>query len=143
KQQQAAMQAAEAAAREAEQQYRRGSELVQQQLIARSQLDSQRATRDTALARVAQMRADIGDRRIRAPFAGMLGIRQVSPGALVTPGTVVATLDDLSRVHVDFPVPEVHLSRLAQGQPLVGTSVAWPGAEFAVEVSSIDTRVDT
>ena len=142
KQQQAALQAAEAAAREAEQQYRRGSELVQQQLIARSQLDSQRATRDAALARVAQMRADIGDRRIRAPFAGMLGIRQVSPGALVTPGTVVATLDDLSRVHVDFPVPEVHLSRLAQRQSLVGTSVAWPGAEFAGEVSSIDTRVD-
>lgn len=141
-QQQAALQAAEAAAKEAEQQFRRGSELVGQQLIARSQLDTQRATRDAALARVAQMRADIGDRRIRAPFSGMLGIRQVSPGALVTPGTVVATLDDLSRVHVDFPVPEVHLAQLAQGQPLVGTSVAWPGAEFAGEVSSIDTRVD-
>src|SRR5690606_34264443 len=142
KQQQAALQAAEAAAREAEQQYLRGSELVQQQLIARSQLDSQRATRDTALAPVAQMRADIGDRRIRAPVAGMLGLRQVSPAALVAPGTVGAPRDDLSRVHVDFPVPEVHLSRVAQGQPLVGTSVAWPGAEFAGEVSSIDTRVD-
>ena len=142
-QQQAALQAAEAAAREAEQQYRRGSELVQQQLIARSQLDTQRATRDAARARVAQMRADIGDRRIRAPFAGTLGIRQVSEGALVTPGTVVATLDDLSRVHVDFPVPELHLSRLAPGQPLSGTSVAWPGVTFAGEVSSIDTRVDT
>ena len=142
KQQRAALQAAEAAAKEAEQQFRRGSELVGQQLIARSQLDTQRATRDAALARVAQMRADIGDRRIRAPFAGMLGIRQVSPGALVTPGTVVATLDDLSRVYVDFPVPEVHLSQLETGQPLVGTSVAWPGVEFAGEVSSIDARVD-
>lgn len=141
-QQQAALQAAEAAAREAEQQYRRGSELVAQQLIARSQLDTQRATRDAALARVAQMRADVGDRRIRAPFAGMLGIRQVSAGALVTPGTVVATLDDLTRVHVDFPVPELHLSRLAPGQPLAGSSVAWPGMEFAGQVSSIDTRVD-
>src|SRR5690606_12934123 len=129
-QQQAAPQAAEAAARAAEQESRRGSELVQQQLIARSQLDTQRATRDAAVARVAQMRADIGDRRIRAPFAGMLGIRQVSAGALVTPGTVVATLDDLARVHVDFPVPELHLSRLAPGQPLAGTSVAWPGVEF-------------
>ena len=141
-QQQAALQAAEASAREAEQQFRRGSELVQQQLIARSQVDTQRATRDAARARVAQMRADIGDRRIRAPFAGTLGIRQVSEGALVTPGTVVATLDDLSRVHVDFPVPELHLSRLAPGQPLSGTSVAWPGVEFTGEVSSIDTRVD-
>lgn len=141
-QQRAALQAAEASAKEAEQQFRRGSELVGQQLIARSQVDTQRATLDAARARVTQMRADIGDRRIRAPFAGMLGTRQVSPGALVTPGTVVATLDDLSRVYVDFPVPEVHLAQLAQGQPLAGTSIAWPGAEFVGEVSSIDTRVD-
>ena len=55
-QQQAALQAAEAEAKEAEQQYRRGSELAQQQLIARSQLDTQRATRDAAAARVARMR---------------------------------------------------------------------------------------
>lgn len=141
-QQQAALQAAEAEAKEAEQQYRRGSELVQQQLIARSQLDTQRATRDAAAARVAQMRADIGDRRIRAPFAGVLGIRQVSPGALVTPGTVVATLDDISRVYVDFPVPERHLAHLAPGQPLAGTSVAWPGQRFEGTVSSIDARID-
>ncbi|WP_187471183.1 efflux RND transporter periplasmic adaptor subunit [Luteimonas viscosa] len=141
-QQRAALQAAEAEAKEAEQQYRRGSELVQQQLIARSQLDSQRATRDATLARVAQMRADIGDRSIRAPFAGVLGIRRVSPGALVTPGTVVATLDDISRVHVDFPVPEVHIALLAPGQSIVGTSVAYPDRSFEGEVSSIDTRID-
>ena len=141
-QQQAALQAAEAAATEAEQQFRRGSELVQQQLIARSQLDTQRATRDAALARVSQMRADIGDRRVRAPFAGVLGIRQVSPGALVTPGTVVATLDDISRVHVDFQVPEVQLAQLATGQRLTGTSAAWPGQSFEGTVSSIDARID-
>src|SRR5690606_31531176 len=141
-QQQAALQAAEAEATEAEQQYRRGSELVGQQLIARSQLDTQRATRDAAAARVAQMRADIGDRRILAPFAGVLGMRAVSPGALVTPGTVIATLDDISRVHVDFPVPEIHLAHLAVGQVLAGTSVAWPGVTFEGDVSSIDARVD-
>ncbi|HRP71434.1 MAG TPA: efflux RND transporter periplasmic adaptor subunit [Luteimonas sp.] len=141
-QQQAALQAAEATAKEAEQQYRRGSELAQQQLIARSQLDTQRATRDAAVARVAQMRADIGDRRIRAPFAGVLGIRQVSPGALVQPGTVVATLDDVSRVYVDFPVPETRLAQLANGQQLSGSSVAWPGQVFDGEVSSIEARID-
>ncbi len=142
KQQQAALQAAEAAAREAAQQYRRGTELVQQQLIARSLLDTQRATRDAAVAQVARMRADIGDRTIRAPFAGVLGIRQVSPGALVQPGTVVATLDDISRVHVDFPVPEVRLSHLAEGQELSGTSAAWPGQTFRGTVSSIEARID-
>ena len=141
-QQRAALQAAEAAAKEAEQQYRRGTELVGQQLIARSQLDTQQATRDAAVARVAQMRADIGDRSIRAPFAGMLGLRQVSPGSLVTPGTAVATLDDISRVYVDFPVPEVQFAQLAVGQQLVGTSTAWPGQSFSGIVSSIDARID-
>src|SRR5690606_23373688 len=141
-QQQASLQAAEAEAKEAEQQYRRGRELVGQQLIARSMVDTQRATRDATLARVAQMRADLGDRRIRAPFAGVLGMREVSPGALVTPGTVIATLYDISRVDVDFAVPEVHLAHLAQGQTLAGTSVAWPGVTFEGEVSSIDARVD-
>lgn len=141
-QQQAALRAAEATATEAEQQFRRGTELVQQQLIARSQLDTQRATRDAARARVQEMRADIGDRSIRAPFAGVLGMRQVSPGALVTPGTVVATLDDISGVHVDFPVPEVRLSQLQVGQQLLGTSAAWPEAKFAGTVSNIDARID-
>ena len=88
------------------------------------------------------MRADIGDRRIRAPFAGVLGIRQVSPGALVQPGTVVATLDDISRVYVDFPVPETRLAQLANGQRLTGSSVAWPGQAFDGEVSSIEARID-
>nr|WP_246189340.1 efflux RND transporter periplasmic adaptor subunit [Pseudoxanthomonas kalamensis] len=141
-QQHAALQAAEAEAADAERQYNRGMELVRQQLIARATLDTQRATLDAARARVAQMRADIGDRSIRAPFAGTLGIRQVSPGALVTPGTVIATLDDISRVYVDFPVPEARLSNLQRDERLTATSVAWPGREFEGKVETIDARID-
>jgi membrane fusion protein (multidrug efflux system) len=80
---------------------------------------TQRATRD-GRAQVAQIRANLSDRVIRAPFAGVLGIRQVSPGALVTPGTAIATLDDVSRVFVDFPVPETELADVGAGQALVG-----------------------
>jgi len=113
KAQQAALAQAEATAKEAEQLYQRQLELAAQQLIARSALDTQRATRDATRARVEQMKADIGDRQVRAPFAGVLGIRQVSPGALVTPGTAIATLDDTERVYIDFPVPETLLARVA------------------------------
>jgi len=133
---------AQAAANEAQQLYQRQSELAGQQLIARSALDSQRATRDAARARVAQMRAQIGDRTIRAPFAGVLGLRQVSPGTLVTPGTAIATLDDTARVYVDFPVPEAMLANLAAGQSLTGRSVAYPGRTFDGVVSTIDARID-
>lgn len=140
--QQASLAEAQAAASEAERLYRRQSELAAQQLIARAQLDTQRATRDAARARVAQARADIGDRTIRAPFAGVLGIRQVSPGALVTPGTPIATLDDIARVFVDFPMPESELARVAAGHRLQGTVAAYPGRVFDGTVSTVDARVD-
>lgn len=141
-QQQAALTAASAAANEAERLYRRQDELAAQQLIARASLDAQRATRDAARAQVAQIRANLSDRVIRAPFAGVLGLRQVSPGSLVTPGTVIATLDDIARVYVDFPVPEAQLAQLAVGQHLLATSAAWPGRTFDGVVSSIDARLD-
>lgn len=141
-QQQAALQAASANAHEAEQLYQRYAQLAEQQLIARAALDTQKASRDASRAQVAQIRAQLGERVIRAPFAGVLGIRQISPGALVTPGTVIATLDDISRVYVDFPLPEAQLARLAEGQRLTGTTAAWPGREFAGMVSTVSTRID-
>src|SRR5690606_28323360 len=141
-QQQAALNAAEAAATEAERLYLRQEQLAEQRLISTAMLDAQRATRDAARARVAEIRANLGDRSIRAPFAGVLGIRRVSPGALVQPGTEIASLDDVSRVYVDFPVPEVQLAHLAPGQRLTGRSSAWPGRDFEGEVSMVDSRVD-
>lgn len=142
RQQRAALTEALAAADEAERLYRRQSELAQQQLIARSQLDSQRATRDAANARVAQIRAQLADRVIRAPFSGVLGLRQVSPGALITPGIAIATLDDISAVFVDFPLPEAQLSVVAPGRPIGGRAAAFPGRDFAGTVETIDARVD-
>lgn len=141
-QQVAALASAEAAANEAEKLYQRQDQLAQQQLIARASLDTQRATRDAARAQVAQIRANLSDRVIRAPFSGVLGIRQVSPGALVTPGTVIATLDDVSRVYVDFPVPETELADVASGQALVGRSGTYAGREFSGTVATVSTRLD-
>jgi membrane fusion protein, multidrug efflux system len=141
-QQQAALAEAQAAANEAERMYRRQSELAEQQLVARAQLDTQRATRDAARARVAQVRAQLGDRTVRAPFAGVLGLRQVSPGALVTPGTVIATLDAVDRVYADFAVPERALASLLPGHRVEARSSAWPELEFAGEVTNVGSRVD-
>lgn len=140
--QQAALVSAQALYAEAEQLYKRQVSLADQQLVARASLDTQKAIRDAALARVQQMRADIGDRNVRAPFAGVLGLRQVSPGALVTPSTVIATLDDVSRVYADFQVPESALASVQAGNQVVGTTVAYPGREFTGNVSTVDARVD-
>lgn len=142
RQQQAALSEAQASANEADRLLRRQSELVQQQLIARAQVDNQRAARDAAQARVAQIRAQLADRVVRAPFSGVLGLRQVSPGALVTPGTPIATLDDISRVYVDFPLPEAQLSRVGAGQRVDARAVAYPDQRFEGVVQTVDARID-
>lgn len=140
--QQAEVAAAEAALRDAGQQARRGGELAGQQLIARGQYDTLRANRDAAAASVQAKRASVADRTIRAPFAGVLGLRQVSVGALVSPGTVITTLDDDSTIKLDFTLPEASLSSLASGQSITASSDAWPGTLFDGRVAYIDSRVD-
>lgn len=141
-QQQAALAAAEAAAAEADRLFERQRQLAEQQLISTASLDTQSALRATARARVDEIRANLGDRLIRAPFAGVVGIRRVSPGALVQPGTEIVTLDDISSVYVDFTVPEAQLANLAVGQVLLGTSVAYPDRTFQGRVDTIDARID-
>ena len=140
--QQAALVAAQATFAEADQLYKRQASLADQQLVARASLDTQKSIRDAALARVQQMRSDIGDRNVRAPFSGVLGIRQVSPGALITPSTIIATLDDISGVYVDFQVPEAALATVQAGNQVTGSSTAYPGREFTGTVSTVEARLD-
>jgi len=141
--QQAALAQAQSTYAEAQRLYQRQLELAEQQLVARSTLDSQQALRDSAQARVQQLRAELEDRYIHAPFAGVLGIRQISPGALLTANTVITTLDDLEQVYVDFQLPEAMLATLAVGNEIRASSVAWPEREFSGQLSAIDTRIDT
>ena len=138
----AQLEEARAAAKEAQQQYERQADLVKQGTIARSQLDAQIALRDAAIARVNAIRARLSDRVITAPFAGVLGFRRVSEGTLVTPGTEITTLDDISVMKVDFSVPETVLSAMRVGLPVRASSAAWPGRSFDGTVVSIGSRVD-
>jgi membrane fusion protein (multidrug efflux system) len=128
--------------REAQALFDRQQGLAKRQLIAASQLDVQRAARDAAKARLDQLRAQVSDRVITAPFNGVLGLRQVSPGSLVTPGTVITTLDDVSTINLDFTVPERQLSALSVGQAVIATSDAFPGEEFTGAITSVGSRVD-
>jgi len=138
----AGLEEARAAFQEAERQLARGQELAQSKIISASQLDTQRANRDTAKARMDVVRAQLSDRVITAPFDGILGLRRVSPGTLVTPGTAIATLDDISVIKLDFTVPERYLAVLSQGQDIVAHSETYPDREFTGKVTSVDSRVD-
>ena len=128
--------------REAQALFERQQALAARQLVSASQLDAQRAARDAARGRLELLRAQSGDRVISAPFDGVLGLRQVSPGSLVTPGTVITTVDDVSLIKLDFSVPESQLSALAVGQAVEARSDAFPDQVFAGTVAAVGSRVD-
>jgi membrane fusion protein, multidrug efflux system len=123
-------------------QLRRFEELVQQGSVPVSQVDEARSRVEGQEARLEALLARLDDRLIRAPFDGVLGFREVSPGTLVSPGTAITTIDDISTVRLDFSVPEVFLGALASGQRVIARSAAYPGEQFEGEISSIGTRVD-
>ncbi|WP_445502464.1 efflux RND transporter periplasmic adaptor subunit [Microvirga sp. G4-2] len=86
--------------------------------------------------------ARLEDLTIRAPFNGRVGTRSVSLGAYIAPGTRITSLDDLSKVRLDFAVPENLLGRLQPGQTVNAMSAAYKGRTFTGKVSTIDPRVD-
>lgn len=141
-QQLASLEEVRASFQEAERQLARGQELAQTKIISESQIDTLRATRDAARARMDVVRAQLSDRVITAPFDGILGLRRVSPGSLVTPGTEIATLDDISVIKLDFNVPERYLAVVSKGQDIAAHSETWPDRDFAGTVASVDSRVD-
>ena len=123
-------------------QYTRLRDLLKQQSIPVSQVDEAKARYSGAQARYQSMLARMDDRLIRAPFTGVLGFREVSAGTLITPGTAVSTLDDLSIIKLDFSVPEVYLGLLATGMQIDATSVAFADRRFSAKVRTVGSRVD-
>jgi len=107
-----------------------------------AQLKSLEGSIAAAQAQRKAAEARLEDLTIRAPFAGRVGTRSVSLGAYIAPGTRITSLDDLSRVRLDFAVPENLLGRLKEGQTVNATSAAYQGRTFKGNVTTIDPRVD-
>lgn len=107
-----------------------------------AELDVAEARVDANLAQLDALRSRIRDRTIRAPFDGVIGIRRISVGALLTPGAVIAELDDIDPLKLDFTLPEAYLSRVRLGDPVNAESIAWAGERFSGTVSRIGSRVD-
>lgn len=138
----AALAAAEANLATQETQNKRLQDLVRKRSASQTALDAQGNLLKRAVADLAIARANLHERTIKAPFAGQLGMRQVSLGALTNPGDEIVTLDDLSRVKLDFSVPEVALSSLQLGADIEAGSAAYPQRSFNGAVTIVSTRVD-
>ncbi len=142
REEQALLAEAQANLEDGRRQLRRLEELVQQGSVPVSQVDEARSRVDAQEARLEALLARLDDRLIRAPFDGALGFREVSQGTLVSPGTAITTIDDISSIRLEFSVPEVFLGVLAPGQRVVARSAAYPDETFEGEISSIGSRVD-
>ena len=123
-------------------QFNRSRELLATRAVSESEVERLEAQLDADKARVLAAEARLADTMIKAPFAGRVGLRRISPGSLLTPGTVVTTLDDTSTMKLDFSVPEIFMAALRVGLEVSARSVAYPDKIFAGAVSGIDTRVD-
>jgi membrane fusion protein (multidrug efflux system) len=123
-------------------QFERISGLARANATSEARFDEQQAAVRKAEANVAAARARLSDYTIKAPFAGRLGTRRISVGALVSPGTKITTLDDLSIVKLDFSVPETFLATVREGLDIEALTSAYASEVFRGRVTSIDTRVD-
>lgn len=134
--------AAQAKAELAARQLARAQRLVRSGAVSQDVLDQRRSERDQAVAAMAQLDARIAQKRIRAPFAGELGLRRINLGQHLNPGDAIATLTDLSRVYVDFSVPQQDLNEFAPGATVSITTDGWPGRTFTGTVNAIEPQVD-
>jgi membrane fusion protein (multidrug efflux system) len=120
----------------------RTEDLATRGVAARQSLDELNSNVDRAKARMDSIEARLADRVVRAPFDGVIGLRDASPGMLVRPGDVIATLDDVSVIKLDFTVPELFLGAIHEGETIEAQAAAYPDAVFEGQVSQIDSRVD-
>lgn len=127
---------------QAERAYQRYKTLGDKGFASKAAIDQYEAAWRSAQADLAAAEARRSDRLIRAPFAGVVGLSDVTPGALVNPGAPIVTLDDLSTVKVDFQVPERQLGQLRAGQLVLAVADAYPGETIRGRIAQLDTRVD-
>jgi membrane fusion protein (multidrug efflux system) len=132
----------QAAAELAGQNLKRDREQYAAQAISQATVDTDESSLKSAKAQVAAQQALIGEKIVKAPFAGRLGIRQVDLGQYLAAGTTVVTLQALDPMLIDFYVPQQALDHLKIGQNASATVDTYPGQSFKGTVESINSKVD-
>ena len=138
----AELRAAQALLAERQRTLERSRTLLDENIVSQAEYEVAVAEMESAKAQVGSLQAAIGDRIVRAPFSGRVGLREVSVGSLIQPGDVITTLDDLSVMKVDFTLAAVYLSVLEPGLPIRARTSAFPDRVFEGELTSVATQVD-
>jgi membrane fusion protein (multidrug efflux system) len=127
---------------DAQNELRRQEDINAKGLGSKSALDSARSKVAAQQARYDAVIARLKDRLILAPFGGLLGFRQVSPGTMVSPNTPITTIDDISTIKLDFTVPEAFLATMVPGARVIAQSVSYPNRNFEGVVKTVGSRID-
>ncbi|AOW76435.1 efflux transporter periplasmic adaptor subunit [Colwellia sp. PAMC 20917] len=118
------------------------TKLLSSNTTSKSLVEQQEAKTKAIEAQLVSANSKVNDLIIRAPFAGVLGFREVSKGAYLDAGDIITSLDDLSSVKVDFHLPERLLTHIHVGQQVTAFNSAYQGKEFIGEITAIDSRID-
>lgn len=127
---------------DANRQLERINNLSARDLVADNELDQARTNLETAQARLEGVLVAMEDRLVRAPFSGYLGFRNISEGTLLTPNTMITTLDDVSVIKLDFTIPELYLADVGVGQTIAARSIVYDEKIFEGLVSVVGSRID-
>jgi membrane fusion protein (multidrug efflux system) len=119
----------------------RSEALARERLISEQQLDEAEVARETARGELARTRAAVDKTVVRAPFSGTVGLREVSLGAFVAPGTPITRITNTKALEIVFSVPERHVADLAVGQNVHGI-VGSCNNRFSGKVTVVDPAVD-
>ena len=132
-----------AQARLADLNLKRANQLASRQYETQVNVDTWQSQLDQANANAAKTQAVIAQKLVRAPFSGVLGIRQVDLGQFVSAGQILVTLTDLDTLYVNFTLPEKDKAQLALGQVVEVTVDAFPGKIFKAKLTTIEPQIGT
>jgi membrane fusion protein, multidrug efflux system len=120
----------------------RAEDLFQKGFISQQALDEARSNRSRAQSKQTEDEARLGKTVIRAPFAGVVGLRKISPGAYVSPGQDIVRLESIDSLKLDFRIPETFLARLGKNQTVNLQVDAFPKEKFSGSVYAIEPSID-
>lgn len=126
----------------AEQRYERDARLIREKSISQNQFDQSSSDLRAARAELAEIDAALRNKRISAPFAGRLGIIQLRLGDYVEAATELVTLQDLTRLEVDFSLPDRYAPLMRPGLTMTLHTAAFPDREFAARLAAVDAQID-
>ncbi len=140
--QEAELQQARANLSLAQSNFKRNKELLDKRFVSQQALDNSAATLKVQEAAVQLAEAKVAKTRIKAPFNGMVGLRNVSVGDYVKEGQDLINIEDIGTLRVDFKLPETYLGRITKGQAVEVVTDALPGSTFAAVLEAVDPLVD-